>query len=158
MPKPILLVEDSPDDLELILRALAMTCIANDVVTVGDGEQALAYLRREGTYAGRLPGNPAVVLLDLKLPKIGGLEVLKSIKADPDLKSIPVVMLTSSNGQEDLTRAYQLKANAYVVKPTDLTEFVRAVRELCLFWGAFNEPPPGSRRSHLRPPSVIQPA
>ena len=151
MLKPILLVEDNPDDLELALRALAKTNLANEVVTVRDGEQALAYLMREGDYAKRPQGNPAVVLLDLKLPKIDGIQVLEIIKAHPDLKSIPVVMLTSSKMENDLTRAYQLNVNAYVVKPINFSEFIEAVRELGVFWAVLNEPPPGSLRSSIRP-------
>ncbi|MET0262467.1 MAG: response regulator [Rariglobus sp.] len=151
MLKPILLVEDNPDDLELALRALAKTNLANEVVTVRDGEQALAYLKKEGEYAKRPNGNPAVVLLDLKLPKIDGIQVLEYIKTDPNLKSIPVVMLTSSKMESDLTKAYKLNVNAYVVKPINFAEFIEAVRELGIFWAVLNEPPPGSHRSNVRP-------
>ena len=153
MIKPILLVEDNPDDLELALRALAKTNLANEVITVRDGEQALNYLKREGDYADRAEGNPAVVLLDLKLPKIDGIQVLETIKKDPALKSIPVVMLTSSQMESDLTKAYQLNVNAYVVKPINFAEFIDAVRELGMFWAVLNEPPPGSLKSNVRPKS-----
>lgn len=150
MLKPILLVEDNPDDLELALRALAKTNLANEVVTVRDGAQAIDYLMREGEYASRPAGNPAVVLLDLKLPKIDGIQVLEHIKAHPDLKSTPVVMLTSSKMESDLSRAYKLNVNAYVVKPINFSEFIEAVRELGMFWAVLNEPPPGSLRSSMR--------
>ncbi|CAM2780974.1 response regulator [Rariglobus hedericola] len=155
MLKPILLVEDNPDDLELALRALTKTNLANEVVTVRDGEQALHYLKREGDYANRPSGNPAVVLLDLKLPKIDGIQVLEYIKSDENLKSIPVVMLTSSKMESDLTRAYKLNVNAYVVKPINFSEFIEAVRELGMFWAVLNEPPPGSHKSSVRPKSAI---
>ena len=151
MPPPILLVEDDDDDLALTLQALAKTTLENEIVTVRDGEQALAYLFCKDAYATRPAGNPAVVLLDLRLPKIDGLQVLEHIKSHPDLKAIPVVMLTGSNLTDDLARAYKLNANAYVVKPTDLTEYSNAVRELGAFWGVFNEPPPGARCSKFRP-------
>lgn len=150
MLKPILLVEDNPDDLELALRALAKTNLANEVITVNDGEQALAYLQREGEYADRPAGSPAVVLLDLKLPKIDGIQVLERIKANPELSSIPVVMLTSSKMENDLARAYKLGVNAYVVKPIHFKDFIEAVRDLGVFWAVLNEPPPGSLRSTLR--------
>jgi CheY-like chemotaxis protein len=150
MLKPILLVEDNPDDLELALRALAKTNLANEVVTVNDGEQALAYLLREGEYATRPAGSPAVVLLDLKLPKIDGIQVLERLKANPELSSIPVVMLTSSKMENDLARAYKLGVNAYVVKPIHFKDFIDAVRDLGVFWAVLNEPPPGSLHSTLR--------
>lgn len=151
MLKPILLVEDNPDDLELALRALAKTQLANEVVVARDGEEALHYLLREGDFAQRSPGNPAVVLLDLKLPKIDGLQVLERIRANPDLGSIPVVMLTSSKLESDLTRAYNQGVNAYVVKPMDFRDFIEAVRELGVFWAVLNEPPPGSFKSNVSP-------
>ncbi len=151
MPPPILLVEDNPDDIELTLRALSKTTTANEVVTLRDGEQALAYLLRQDAYASRPAGNPAVVFLDVKLPKIDGLAVLDRIKGHPDLKSIPVIILTASKTPADVARAYKSKANAYVVKPTDLTKFTHAVKELGVFWSVLNEPPPGSRRSKFRP-------
>ncbi|WP_438480064.1 response regulator [Oleiharenicola lentus] len=150
MLKPILLVEDNPDDLDLALRALAKTNLANEVVVVRDGEQAVNYLFRKGDYANRTQGNPAVVLLDLKLPKIDGIEVLERIKAEPTLRTVPVVMLTSSKMESDLTRAYALGVNAYVVKPIHFAEFIEAVRELGVFWAVLNEPPPGSFRAANR--------
>lgn len=142
MLKPVLLVEDNAADLDLALIALARTNLPNKVVTVRDGEEALAYLLREGEYAARPPGNPAVVLLDLKLPKVDGIEVLRLIRTSPHLKDIPVVMLTSSKKKEDLARAYRLNVNAYVIKPLHFGDFIEAVRELGVFWAGFNQPPP----------------
>jgi CheY-like chemotaxis protein len=146
MLKPILLVEDNPNDLELTLIALERSQLANEVVIARDGAEALDYLRGQGEYAERQAGNPTVVLLDLKLPKIDGLEVLKEIRATPGLKSIPVVMLTSSKEEQDLVRSYELGVNAYVVKPVDFGDFVRAIADLGIFWAVLNEPPPGSFR------------
>jgi CheY-like chemotaxis protein len=146
MLKPILLVEDNPHDLELTLIALSKSQLANEVVVVRDGAEALDYLNRRGEYQGRQAGNPAVVLLDLKLPKVDGLEVLKAIRQTDALRSMPVVMLTSSREEQDLVRSYELGVNAYVVKPVDFTEFVRAIADLGIFWAVLNEPPPGSRR------------
>ena len=144
MLKPILLVEDDARDLELTLVALERSELANEVVVVRDGAQALDYLRRDGEFAQRPAGNPAVVLLDLKLPKIDGLEVLQQVKSDNRLKTIPVVVLTSSHEEVDMMRSYELGVNAYVVKPVDFHEFVNAVKELGVFWAVINEPPPGS--------------
>ena len=150
--KPILLVEDSPQDIELTLAALEQNHLANEVVVVRDGEEAVAYLFREGIFKLRQEGNPAVVLLDLKLPKVDGLEVLERVKADPDLRTVPIVVLTSSREEQDLIRSYQLGVNAYVVKPVDFAEFVEAIQELGLFWAVINQPPPGSvQRSNTRP-------
>lgn len=148
-PGKILLVEDDPNDVELTLTALAEDYLTNQVVVARDGEQALDYLYSQGAYESREGGNPTVVLLDLKLPKLDGLEVLQRVKADPDLKMIPVVMLTSSNEERDLLRSYDLGANAYVVKPVGFQNFVEAIREVGLFWAVINQPPPGSpgRRS-----------
>ena len=146
MLKPILLVEDNPNDLELTLIALAKSQLANEVVVVRDGAEALDYLHRRGEYAQRPVGNPAVILLDLKLPKVDGLEVLKEIRATDALRAVPVVMLTSSREEQDLVRSYELGVNAYVVKPVDFTEFLRAIADLGVFWAVLNEPPPGSRR------------
>ena len=146
MLKPILLVEDNPHDLELTLIALSKSQLANEVVIARDGAEALDYLNRRGQHADRAVGNPAVVLLDLKLPKVDGLEVLKEIRSTANLKSLPVVMLTSSKEEQDLVRSYELGVNAYVVKPVDFTEFVRAIADLGIFWAVLNEPPPGSRR------------
>ena len=142
--KRILLVEDSPNDIELTLAALAENHLANEVVVARDGEEALDYLYRRGMFKLREPGQPAVVLLDLKLPKVDGLEVLAQLKADPALKVVPVVMLTSSHEEKDLVRSYNLGVNAYVVKPVDFPEFVEAVKEVGLFWAVINEPQPGS--------------
>jgi CheY-like chemotaxis protein len=141
----ILLVEDDLHDVELTLAALAENHLANEVVVVRDGEEALAYLRREGLFQLRAQGHPAVVLLDLKLPKVDGLQVLAQIKGDSRLQSIPVVMLTSSREEQDLVRSYKLGVNAYVVKPIGFQEFVGAVKEVGLFWAVINQPPPDSR-------------
>ncbi len=144
MLKPILLVEDNPKDVELSLVALGKSQLANEVVVVRDGAEALDYLRCQGNYNNRAQGNPAVVLLDLKLPKIDGLQVLEQIKSDPHLQSIPVVILTSSREEKDLLRGYRLGVNAYVVKPVSFKEFIEAIQELGVFWALINEPPPGS--------------
>ena len=146
MLKPILLVEDNPKDLELTLIALEKSQLANEVVVVRDGAEALDYLSAKGQFAGRQSGNPAVVLLDLKLPKFDGLEVLEYIRSNAQLKSMPVVMLTSSKEEQDLVRSYELGVNAYVVKPVDFNEFVKAIADLGIFWAVLNEPPPGSTR------------
>jgi CheY-like chemotaxis protein len=143
----ILLVEDSPNDVELILAALEDNRLANEVVVVRDGEEALDYLYRRGVFRLRIEGNPVVVLLDLKLPKVDGLEVLSQIKSDSQLRRIPVVVLTSSREEQDLINSYNLGTNAYVVKPVDFHEFVDAIKELGLFWAVVNQPPPGSLSS-----------
>ena len=140
----ILLVEDDPKDVELTLTALDDYKLANEVVVTRDGEEALDYLFRRGNFATRSTDNPAVLLLDLKLPKVDGLEVLQQIKGDPKLKFIPVVVLTSSHEERDMITSYKLGVNAYVVKPVDFHEFVNAVKELGIFWALVNEPPPGS--------------
>ncbi|TYQ14045.1 UNVERIFIED_ORG: response regulator receiver domain-containing protein [Zoogloea ramigera] len=150
MLKPILLVEDNPHDLELTLIALERSQLANEVIVVRDGADALDYLHVRGAFADRDHGNPAVVLLDLKLPKVDGLEVLAEIRDNPTLKSLPVVMLTSSREEQDLIRSYELGVNAYVVKPVDFQEFVRAISDLGIFWAVLNEPPPGSQR-YIKP-------
>ncbi len=142
--KRILLVEDSPNDVELILAALAENRLANEVVVVRDGEEALDYLYRRGIFKLRMEGNPVVVLLDLKLPKVDGLEVLAQLKSDSDLKGVPVVVLTSSREEQDIINSYNLGTNAYVVKPVDFHEFVEAIKGLGLFWAVVNQPPPGS--------------
>ncbi|MCQ2030345.1 response regulator [Stutzerimonas zhaodongensis] len=146
MLKPILLVEDNPRDLELTLVALERSQLANDVIVMRDGAEALDYLLRRGEHAERADGNPAVLLLDLKLPKIDGLEVLKTVRETPELRSIPVVMLTSSREEPDLMKAYELGVNAYVVKPVEFRDFVTAISDLGIFWAVLNEPPPGSLR------------
>ncbi|MET0264019.1 MAG: response regulator [Duganella sp.] len=150
MLKPILLVEDNPHDLELTLIALERSQLANEVIVVRDGADALDYLHGRGAFSEREQGNPAVVLLDLKLPKVDGLEVLADIRSNPALKSLPVVMLTSSREEQDLIRSYELGVNAYVVKPVDFQEFVRAIADLGIFWAVLNEPPPGSQR-YIKP-------
>ena len=150
MLKPILLVEDNPHDLELTLIALEKSQLANEVIVVRDGAEALDYLYARGDYAERQKGNPAVVLLDLKLPKVDGIEVLREVRTTPELRGLPVVMLTSSREEQDLIRSYELNVNAYVVKPVDFKEFVRAISDLGIFWAVLNEPPPGSQR-YVRP-------
>lgn len=150
MLKPILLVEDDKRDLELTLVALERSQLANDVVVVRDGAAALDYLNADGEFADRAAGNPAVVLLDLKLPKVNGLEVLRHVRATEGLRSIPVVMLTSSNEESDVLRSYELGVNAYVVKPVDFKQFVAAIADLGVFWAVLNEPPPGSLKSGRR--------
>ncbi len=150
MLKPILLVEDDARDLELTLVALGRSELANEVVTVRDGAQALDYLKREGEFADRAPGNPAVVMLDLKLPKINGLEVLKAVRDTPELRSLPIVMLTSSHEEGDVVKSYELGVNAYVVKPVEFKAFVSAIADLGVFWAVLNEPPPGSAKAARR--------
>ena len=140
--RPILLVEDSPRDLELTLVALAKCQLANDIVVARDGAEALDYLYRRNSFSEREPGVPAVVLLDLKLPKIDGLEVLERIKSDQDLKHVPVVMLTSSREERDVLRSYEIGVNAFVVKPVDFNAFFEAIQDLGMFWAVLNEPPP----------------
>jgi CheY-like chemotaxis protein len=142
----ILMVEDDPKDVELTLTALEEYNLANEVIVTRDGEQALDYLYSRGEYKTRSSGNPAVMLLDLKLPKVDGLEVLKQIKSDGELRMIPVVVLTSSKEEKDMVASYKLGVNAYVVKPVDFHEFVNAIKELGVFWAIINEPPPGSVR------------
>ncbi|HEV8038101.1 MAG TPA: response regulator [Bryobacteraceae bacterium] len=142
----ILMVEDDPRDVELTLTALEEYNLANEVVVTHDGAEALDYLHCRGEFSTRSGENPAVILLDLKLPKVDGLEVLQQIKSDPKLKVIPVVVLTSSREEKDMVASYQLGVNAYVVKPVDFHEFVNAIRELGVFWAVINVPPPGSAR------------
>ena len=143
----ILLVEDNAKDLELTLVALERSQLANEVIVARDGAEALDYLRCEGAYGNRARGNPAVVLLDLKLPKVDGIEVLRVIRTAPELQRLPVVMLTSSREEKDVLRSYDLGVNAYVVKPVEFQAFLDAVRELGVFWAVVNEPPPGSVKS-----------
>jgi CheY-like chemotaxis protein len=142
----ILLVEDNPNDVEMVLDGLGEYNLANEVVVARDGVEALDYLFRRNAFAGREEGNPAVVLLDLKLPKVDGIEVLKTVKANERLKFIPVVVLTSSREERDLVESYRLGVNAYVVKPVDFQEFARAVKELGIFWAVINEPYPGASK------------
>lgn len=145
--KSILLVEDNPNDVELTLAALEEHKLANEVVVTHDGEEALDYLYRRGNYRMRSGNNPAVVLLDLKMPKVDGLEVLRQMKADEQLKMIPVVMLTSSKEESDLLESYKSGVNSYVVKPVNFQAFVETVSKLGVYWALINEPPPGSVRS-----------
>jgi CheY-like chemotaxis protein len=144
--KNILLVEDDLRDVELTLAALEEHHLANTVFVVHDGEAALDYLYRRGLYEGRTGGNPVVVLLDNKMPKVSGLEVLKTIKADEELRVIPVVVLTSSRETPDLVEFYKHGVNAYVVKPVDFADFMAAVKQLGVFWAAVNETPYGNRQ------------
>ena len=140
----ILIVEDDPNDVELTLTALDEYNLANEVVVTRDGEEALDYLYCRGSFKTRSNDSPAVMLLDLKLPKRDGLGVLQQIKSDEKLKMIPVVVLTSSHEEKDVVASYKLGVNAYVVKPVDFHEFVNAVKELGVFWAVINEPPPRS--------------
>ncbi len=140
--KPIVLAEDNPRDAELALAAMEEHHLADKVVVCRDGAEVLDYLYCRGRYKTRLQGNPAVVFLDLKMPKVDGLEVLRTIKADARLRPIPVVMLTSSREERDLAQSYALGANAYVVKPVEFQQFLKAVKESGMFWGLINEPPP----------------
>ncbi len=142
--KTILLAEDDPNDVELTLTALGEYNLANRVAVVHDGEEALDYLYRRGKFSARLNGNPIFVLLDLKMPKVNGLEVLRKMKTDEKLKTIPVIVLTSSREAPDLAECYEFGVNAYVVKPVDFQDFIKAVKELGVFWAAINEPPPYS--------------
>jgi CheY-like chemotaxis protein len=144
--KRILIAEDNDNDLELTMAALEQHHLANEVVAVRDGAEALDYLFRRGAYAGGPITPPAVILLDLKMPKVDGLEVLRQIKADPRLRLTPVVMLTSSREEVDLVRSYELGVNAYVVKPVEFSEFMDAVRQLGGFWAVVNEVPPTRTR------------
>lgn len=148
--KRILLVEDNANDAELTLEALAEHNLANGVDVVRDGAEALDYLNRRGKYSGVEPGNLAVILLDLKLPKVDGLEVLDAIKSDDKLKYIPVVVLTSSREERDVVSSYRLGVNAYVVKPVNFSEFITAVKEIGAFWAIVNEPPPFPQRGQKK--------
>lgn len=141
----ILLVEDDPGDVEMIVEVLKKEAeVANEIIVARDGCEALDYLRREGAYARRPPGNPIVVLLDIKLPKLDGIEVLKRIKATEGLKMLPIVMLSSSRETSDLRESYRLGVNAYVVKPVKFEDFFAAVKAVGVFWAMLNETPPVS--------------
>ena len=140
--RPILLAEDSPQDVELACVALKKNRLANEVVVARDGAEALDYLYRRGRFAERDAGHPSVVFLDLKMPKVDGLEVLRQMKSDESLRMIPVVMLTSSREESDLVKSYKLGVNAYVVKPVDFQNFVDAVQQTGRFWAVINELPP----------------
>jgi CheY-like chemotaxis protein len=157
--KNILLVEDDPRDVVLTLAALEEHNLANKVVVVHDGAEALDYLYCRGKFKTRAGGHPILVLLDLKMPKVNGLEVLKAIKADEDLKIIPVVVLSSSRETPDLVECYKHGVNAYVVKPVEFAEFMKAVKHLGIFWAAINEPPPriGSHEIPAQPGEAISP-
>ena len=140
----ILLVEDSDEDYTALVRALRNAVVTVSLPRCTRGEEALDYLYRRGSFKLRAEGNPVVVLLDLKMPKVDGLQVLRQIRMDEQLKTIPVVVLTSSREERDLVDSYKLGANAYVVKPVDFHEFVNAIKQLGIFWVVINEPPPGS--------------
>jgi CheY-like chemotaxis protein len=146
MLKPILIVEDNANDLALTLNALEKSRLANEVIVARDGAEGAEYLFRRGAYADRPAGNPAVVLLDLKLPKIDGLELLKMVREHDVTGKTPVVLLTSSREERDVVEGYRLGVNAYVVKPVEFREFVQAIQDLGVFWAVLNEPPPGSTR------------
>lgn len=143
----ILLAEDNPKDVDLTSRALAASNLANRLVVASDGVEALEYLRREGAFVDREPEEPAVVLLDIKMPRKDGLEVLREIRGDPRLRRLPVVILTSSREEQDLIAGYDLGVNAYVVKPVDFEEFIKAVKQLGVFWALINERPPEVKRT-----------
>jgi CheY-like chemotaxis protein len=144
--KRILLAEDNDRDVELTLAALAQNNLANEVVVVRDGVEVLDYLNERGKFAGHDNGLPAVILLDLKMPRLDGMEVLREVKSNDRFKQIPVVMLTSSREERDLLRSYELGVNAYVVKPVDFQKFVESVRDLGFFWAMINEPPPAATK------------
>ncbi len=148
--KPILLVEDNPKDVELTLAALEQSQLANEVIVVRDGAEALDFLYRRNGHESRNTADPAVVLLDLKLPKVDGLEVLAKVKGDPNLRHTPVVMLTSSREESDLVRSYELGVNAFVVKPVGFREFFDAIRDLGVFWAILNEPRPRASNGGAR--------
>lgn len=141
--KRILLAEDNENDVELTLAALGEHNLANEVVVVRDGAEALDYLLGRGKFAGHANGLPVVVMLDLKMPKVDGLEVLHKMREHPELKHVPVVMVTSSREEQDLVRSYELGVNAYVVKPVDFQQFVASIKQIGFFWAVINEPPPG---------------
>ncbi len=147
-PKRILLIEDDPQDVELTLTALGEYNLANEIVIARDGVEAMDYLHRRGTFAQRPEGNPVVILLDLKMPRLDGIQMLRQLKADERLRLIPVVVLTSSGESRDLEECYRLGVNAYVVKPVRFVEFVEAVKQIGVFWLLTNEPPPGSVKPH----------
>ena len=140
--KRILIVDDSPKDVELVIAALAEKNLANEVDVAEDGEEALDYLHKRGQFAERLNGNPAVILLDIKMPKMDGVQVLKYIRSEPKFKTIPVIMVTSSREEKDLVESYKLGANSYVVKPVDIAQFIEAIKVLGQYWAVINQPPP----------------
>jgi CheY-like chemotaxis protein len=140
--KTILLVEDNPKDVELTIEAMAENNLANNVVVANDGVEAIDYLRCEGKFKNRKEGSPAFILLDIKMPRMDGIEVLRIIRSDPKFKIVPVIMLTSSREEQDLITSYNLGVNAYVVKPVNFHEFIDAVKQIGIFWAAVNELPP----------------
>jgi CheY-like chemotaxis protein len=140
--KTILLAEDNSKDVELTMEALSENNLANQVVVVKDGVEAMEYLRYEGNYKQRTHENPAVLLLDIKMPRMDGIEVLKAIRSDDKLKTIPVVILTSSREESDLIKSYELGVNAYVVKPVNFKDFIAAIKQIGIFWALLNELPP----------------
>jgi len=144
--KRILLAEDNKNDVELTLSALEEYNLANEVVVVRDGVEVLDYLHRRGQFANHANGTPAVILLDLKMPRMDGLEVLRQLREDARFKHLPVVMITSSREEQDLVRSYELGVNAYVVKPVDFQKFVECIKQIGFFWALINEPPPGQAR------------
>jgi CheY-like chemotaxis protein len=144
--KRILLAEDSEHDVELTLAALEEYNLANEVVVARDGAEALDYLYQRGKFAGQAASQPVVVMLDLKMPRVDGLEVLRQMKSDPELKRIPVVMVTSSREEQDLVRSYELGVNAYVVKPVDFQKFVESIKQVGFFWAVINEPAPATTK------------
>jgi CheY-like chemotaxis protein len=144
--KRILLAEDNDRDLELTLAALEEHNLANEVVVARDGAEALDYLHCRGKFAGHANGLPVVVLLDLKMPKVDGLEVLSAMRTDSQFKAVPVVMITSSREEQDMIRSYELGVNAYVVKPVDFQKFVESIKQVGFFWAIINEPPPGTMK------------
>ncbi len=140
--RTILLVEDNPKDVELTLEALSEHNLANQVISVKDGVEAMEYLRFEGKFRTRIKENPAVILLDIKMPRMNGIELLQAIRSDEKLKTLPVVMLTSSREEPDLKKCYHLGVNAYVVKPVNFRDFFEAVKQIGAFWALLNELPP----------------
>jgi CheY-like chemotaxis protein len=140
--KRILIVDDSPKDVELVISALAEKNLANEVDIAEDGEEALDYLYRRGKFVDRENGNPTVILLDIKMPKMNGIEVLKHIRCTPEFKMIPIIMVTSSHEERDLVESYKLGANSYVVKPVDIVQFIDAIKTLGQYWVVINQLPP----------------
>jgi len=149
--KRILLAEDNPNDVELTLSALEEYNLANEVVVVRDGVEVLDYVFHRGQFADHPNGTPAVILLDLKMPRMDGLEVLRQLREDARLKRVPVVMITSSREEQDLVRSYELGVNAYVVKPVDFQKFVECIKQIGFFWALINEPPPGQSAEKEQP-------
>jgi CheY-like chemotaxis protein len=143
--RPILLAEDNPNDVELTLTALQTLNLANEIAVVHNGSDVIDFLRSRNAFAGRPPVQPAVVLLDLKMPRVDGWDTLRQIRADAELRTVPIVILTSSREESDLVKGYELGANGYVVKPVDFEQFIAVVSQIGVFWAMINEPPPLSR-------------